>query len=266
MNRYRTLHEAYLAALSDVYYSPDHVAEPRGQRTREKLNYQFTVTEPKCEPIVTEDPERNEVIKNYTAKEVALYNSCTNSAEEFGRASKFWLKLANPDGTVNSAYGHLIWKKRSHGNPLMEQYRDVEEAAGEYPVDRNEHAMRTPWDWAKESLKRDKDTRQAVLRFSLPEHFWVGNKDFTCTLHGLFLIRENRLNLTITMRSNDLTLGLVYDLPWFISLIYRMKEELRETYPEIEVGEYTHFVHSLHIYDRDEEKILKMLGRDGDSL
>jgi thymidylate synthase len=75
------------------------------------------------------------------------------------------------------------------------------------------------------------------------------------------LIRDNKLNLTITMRSNDLTLGLVYDLPWFVSLIYKMRDELKETYPDLGIGTYTHQVHSLHIYDRDQDKILKMLGR-----
>lgn len=256
MKTYENLHEAYLGSLADVFDNPDHVAEPRGQRTREKLNYQFQVLNPTIEPIMTADPERNEVIKDYTAKEVALYDSCSNSAEDFGKASKFWLKLANPDGTVNSAYGHLIWKNKSHGNPYFEAVAKSEE-----PTLVPGHLKRTPWEWAKQSLIADKDTRQAILRFSLPQHQWVGNKDQTCTLHGIFMIRENRLNLTITMRSNDLTLGLVYDLPWFISLMYRMQAELKETYPDLEIGSYTHQVHSLHIYDRDEEKILKMLGR-----
>lgn len=254
MKTYETLHEAYRGSLEDVYDNPDHIAEPRGQRTREKLDYQFRVLKPTTEPIVTKDEERNAVIREYTAKEVALYDSCSNSAEDFGKASKFWLKLANPDGSVNSAYGYLIWKNKSHGCPKFEDNR-VRSNGDVGP-------MRTPWEWAKESLIRDKDTRQAILRFSLPEHQWIGNLDQTCTLHGIFMIRENKLNLTIAMRSNDLTLGLVYDLPWFISLIYRMRSELLETYPDLEIGTYTHQVASLHIYDRDQLKILKMLGRE----
>lgn len=260
MNKYNSIHEAYLASLADVYDNPDHVAEPRGQRTREKLNYQFTVVNPIAEPIVTKDPERNEVIKDYTAKEVALYDSGSNKAEDFGKASKFWLKLANPDGTVNSAYGYLIWKNKSHGNDFEKEMVD-HPAFPKGQVQYSVGKRRTPWQWCLDSLKADKDSRQAILRFSLPEHQWIGNKDQTCTLNGIFLIRENKLNLTITMRSNDLTLGLVYDLPWFISLIYKMKEELKDIYPELEIGSYTHIVNSLHIYDRDEDKILKMLGR-----
>lgn len=266
MKKYETLHEAYLGSLADVYDNPDHVAEPRGQRTREKLDYQFCVLNPTVEPIVTHDSERNEVIKSYTAKEVALYDSCTDKAEDFGKASKFWLSLANPDGTVNSAYGNLIWNRKTHGNPDFEARRMLGEEPYEAlryveKIKMREGRLRTPWEWAKKSLEMDKDTRQAILRFSLPEHQWIGNKDQTCTLHGIFLIRENKLNLTITMRSNDLTLGLVYDLPWFISLMHRMRDELKEVYPDLGIGRYTHQVHSLHIYDRDEDKILKMLGR-----
>lgn len=259
MKEYKTIHEAYINTLADVYDEPDHVAEPRGQKTREKLDYAFRVLEPVAEPIRTFDLARNEVIRDYTAKEVALYNSCSNDVEDFAEASKFWLKLQNPDGTVNSAYGYLIWKNKSHGNSF-ELHKDIEQANGEYVIDAY-NPMRTPWEWAKTSLLDDKDTRQAILRFSLPEHQWKGNKDQTCTLHGIFLIRDNKLNLTITMRSNDLTLGLVYDLPWFISLMGRMREELSGKYTDLKIGTYTHIVHSLHIYDRDEEKILKMLGR-----
>jgi thymidylate synthase len=40
----------------------------------------------------------------------------------------------------------------------------------------------------------------------------------------------------------------------------KMLEELKPYYPNLTKGHYTHFVHSLHIYDRDEKKILAMLG------
>lgn len=269
MNKYNNVHEAYLGVLADIFDNPDSVSAPRGQRVREKFNYQFTVLNPQIEYVVTKDLDRNAVIADYSKKEFDLYESGTDQAEDFGKASKFWLKLANPDGTVNSAYGHLVFKNKSHGSPFeieyYEAYRQYEEDSyGVKPggkVMMTRPKMRTPWEWAKESLLLDKDTRQAILRFSLPEHQWVGNKDQTCTLHGIFMIRENKLNLTINMRSNDMTLGLVYDLPWFISLIHKMRLELLPAYPDLEVGTYTHYVHNIHVYDRDEDKILKMLGR-----
>ena len=275
MKTYGDIHEAYLGTLADIYDNPDYICSPRGQRIREKLYYGFQITNPKNEAIQTKDERRNEVIRSYTSKECDLYDSCTNSAGDFGEASKFWLKLANPDGTINSAYGHLIKFKKSHGNPVYELHNEIVDAGtlggpdspidsaavSEFLAQNAVDAMRTPWEWCVDSLRSDKDTRQAILRFSLPEHFYKGNKDMTCTLSGNFHIREDKLLFRVHMRSNDLTLGLVYDLPWFISLMQDMVDELKDLYPNLEVGTYTHIVDSLHLYDRDEEKILKMLGR-----
>lgn len=267
MKTYENINEAYLGTLADIYDNPDFVCSPRGQTVREKLYYGFQVTNPENKSIKTHDENRNKIIETYTAKECELYDSGTCSAEDFGKASKFWLKLANPDGTVNSAYGHLIKHKKSHGNPiyeLNEQLNTLSDSAAvsAFLSQKSVEAMRTPWEWCVDALKSDKDTRQAVLRFSLPEHFYKGNKDMTCTLNGNFHIREDRLYFRVHMRSNDLTLGLVYDLPWFVGLMDDMLEELKDTYPTLQKGTYTHIVDSVHIYDRDKEKILKMLGRE----
>lgn len=266
MKSYENIHEAYLGTLADIYDNPDHICAPRGQTIREKLYYGFQITNPRGEAIRTMDDDRNRIIIDYTKKECDLYNSGTNAAADFGEASKFWLKLQNPDGTVNSAYGHLIKFKKSHGNPMYELHEQMKglnnsAAVSAFLSQSAKDAMRTPWEWCVDSLRSDKDTRQAILRFSLPEHFYKGNKDMVCTLSGNFHIRDNKLLFRVQMRSNDLTLGLVYDLPWFISLMQEMVNELKDIYPDLEVGTYTHMVDSLHIYDRDEERILKMLGR-----
>jgi thymidylate synthase len=266
MKTYNTIHEAYLGSLQDVYDNPEYICAPRGQQVREVLNYSFKVLNPVNEPIVTKDLERNEVIKSYTKKECELYDSGTNSAKDFGEASKFWLKLANPDGTVNSAYGYLVKHKKSHGHPIYELSNGLSNLspseAAEYLAQNAASAMRTPYEWCLDSLKSDKDTRQAILRFSLPEHFYKGNKDMTCTLSGNFHIREDKLNLSIHMRSNDLMLGLVFDLPWFVSLMDDMINDLKDTYPDLQKGYYVHSVDSMHIYDRDKEKVFKMIGRN----
>lgn len=234
---YPDVSSAYLGTLEDVYENPTYKSAPRGLPIREKLDYMFHIMNPTSEPIVTADFERNVTIAEYTAKEMALYDSGTNRVEEFAKASKFWEKIANPDGTINSAYGYLIWHNKSLNNGTM-----------------------TPWSWAQRSLLADKDTRQAILRFSLPSHSVEGVKDFPCTLFGNFLIRDDKLNLTITMRSNDLWLGLTYDLPWFCGLLDTMLNDIKYMYPNVTKGTYTHIAHSAHIYERDLAKIEKALG------
>lgn len=262
MKVYNTISEAYLGTLAEVYYNPDVTSAPRGLPCREKIDHTFRILGPTADTIVTKDPERNRVIAAYTEKEVQLYNSGTNAAADFGKASKFWLNLANPDGTVNSAYGHLIWFNKSAGSNFETETvcTSPPTKPGEGSIWHTVPVRRTPWEWAKHSLISDKDTRQAILRFSLPEHQWVGNKDQTCTMHGNFLIRNDQLHFSVVMRSNDLTLGLVYDLPWFCGLMDKMVEELKPIYPNLTKGHYTHTVHSLHIYERNEEMVKKMLG------
>lgn len=270
MLTYNTTSEAYLATLADVYENYDYKASPRGQPIREKLDYTFRVLSPTADPIVTLDLERNKTIEDYTRKEMALYNSCSNRVEDFAKASKFWEKLANPDGTINSAYGYLIWKNKSHGCAFETERIDapgfIQDVsanlieAGGGSVKMTQPKMRTPWEWCLESLKNDKETRQAILRFNLPEHAYVGVKDFPCTTHGNWLIRDNKLHFTIVMRSNDLWLGSSFDIPFFCSLMDKMLEDLIPHYPTLVKGTYTHVAHSLHVYERDLKKVLKALG------
>jgi hypothetical protein len=214
---------------------------------------------------VTKDLERNKVIASYTQKEKDLYYSMSNKVEDFEKISKFWGKLGNPDGTVNSAYGYLIKGLADHGNPRFETsfvedgktyfLAKIPENAGEFKA-----CMRTPWLWCVESLKADKDTRQAIMRFSRPEHFYKGVRDFTCTTHGNWLIRDNRLNLSIVMRSNDAVKGTAYDWPFFMGLMDDMLLDLKDTYPDLQKGTFTHIAHSLHIYESTIETVKKMIG------
>lgn len=238
---FTNIDEAYREVLREVYHKADYRAAPRGLPIREKVDYSFSILNPTSEPIKTLDEERNKTIADYTNKEVTLYNSGTNLVADFAKASKFWEKLANPDGTINSAYGFLIWKNYSC-------------------TSRFSNRAMTPWEWARDSLIADKDTRQAIMRFSLPEHQWMGNKDQTCTMHGNWLIRDDKLNLSIVMRSQDMVKGAVYDWPWFCGLMDTMLAELKPKYPSLEKGTYTHFVHSIHCYEKDTETILKMIG------
>ena len=255
MNTYDNIHDAYLGTLADVLDNPDYRCAPRGQEIYEKVDYQFRVLKPEAVSVVTKDPERNKVIASYTAKEMELYNSCSNRVEDFARASKFWEKIANEDGTINSAYGFLIWKHKSIGHSAYELWNT------ENRYTTGDEAMRTPWEWSLECLKSDKDTRQAVMKFNLPEHGYKGVLDFPCTMHGNWHIREDRLLLSIVMRSNDLNRGLLYDISFFISLMDRMVDELKPTYPNLQKGHYTHTAQSAHIYEKEMPQILKMLGR-----
>ena len=44
--QYNRFHEAYLDTLKDTYYKPEFFNAPRGNRSRERLNVNFTVKKP----------------------------------------------------------------------------------------------------------------------------------------------------------------------------------------------------------------------------
>jgi thymidylate synthase len=94
-----------------------------------------------------------------------------------------------------------------------------------------------------ENLK-EPDSRQAVITI------WRQNpprtRDVPCTVALQFILRDGRLSLFTTMRSNDLFLGVPYDVPLFCRVLYYVASLLG-----VDVGEYYHAAGSLHLYERD---------------
>jgi thymidylate synthase len=75
-------------------------------------------------------------------------------------------------------------------------------------------------------------------------------KDMPCTVALHFIRREKGLSLHVYMRSNDLYLGFIYDI-----FCFTMIQQLVASMIECPVDMYTHHVGSLHIYDRNLEKL-----------
>lgn len=109
----------------------------------------------------------------------------------------------------------------------------------------NELTGSVQWQAALRCLQRDPDTRQAVLHLHLPQDLLADTKDVPCTCYLQFFIRENRLEMIVNMRSNDIIWGTAYDVFSFTMMQEIMARQLR-----LEVGPYMHFAGSMHIYDR----------------
>lgn len=103
-----------------------------------------------------------------------------------------------------------------------------------------------------ELLKKDSDTRRAVIPIYDQRDVGLESKDIPCTLNFQFLIRNNKLDMIVNMRSNDIFLGFPYDI-----FNFTMWQEYVACKLNIEVGEYTHIVNNLHFYEKDREKVLK---------
>jgi hypothetical protein len=102
------------------------------------------------------------------------------------------------------------------------------------------------YDMIIDRLMQDPDTRQAVVTIWNPQlDLQERKRDYPCTILHQFRIRNNKLNMSVYMRSNDVWLGAAYDFFQFTRVQIAMASVLG-----IEPGTYNHHVGSLHIYEQ----------------
>lgn len=177
----------------------------------------------------------------YAVAEMIWYWAGSNSLKWINKFSTFWNHLSDDGETCSSAYGYILQKKF--------KFNQIEKVVKE--------------------LKKDEHSRRATIKINTPRLKEYGDvkdlsdtKDEFCTLSLQFLIRDNKLNMIVNMRSNDLWKGLPYDAVYFVSVMNQILDELHDVYPKLEAGTYTHFVGSIHIYDNDMDKVEKCLDNE----
>jgi len=236
--RSKTFAEAYKESLVDLLNFPEYETKPRDMAIKENCDVALVIDNPLS--CLYQNSVRSSQWK-YIAAELLWYFMGRNDVGYIAKFAKFWESIQNNDGTVNSSYGHLLF------------------------TNINEHQF-TQYNWAFESLKKDKDSRQAVLHFNLPTHQREENKDFVCTMYGIFQIRDNKLNLTVSMRSNDVILGLPTDIAFFATLQSQMLFHLvlhgGEEFKDLQLGSYTHIANSFHVYERHFDLVKRMIGEE----
>lgn len=117
--------------------------------------------------------------------------------------------------------------------------------------------LRYQLDSLVELLRREPDTRRAVLVIWREDDL-THDGDRPCTLTLQFLIRDDALHMIVTMRSQDVWLGVPYDVFMFSQLQRSLARQLGAT-----VGPYVHNVGSLHLYDRDLERSRRLVYASG---
>tara|TARA_Y100000389_G_scaffold204849_1_gene260149 strand:- start:9623 stop:10504 length:882 start_codon:yes stop_codon:yes gene_type:complete len=224
--------DVYRDSLSDLLTLPKYKSSPRGLACKETTDIALVIKDPL--QAFYSNNRRSSQLK-YIAAELLWYFNRSDDVNFITKYASFWQHIKNSDDTVNSSYGNLLF------NPSIVQ-NDLSQ-----------------YEWALESLIKDKDSRQAVMHFNLPRHQYSSNKDFVCTMYGIFHIRNNKLNFKVSMRSNDAILGTPTDIAFFTILQQQTLLHLQETYPELTLGIYTHCVDSYHIYEKNFEIASDML-------
>lgn len=176
----------------------------------------------------------------YLEAELRLYVAGEVKAQEWARHASLWGRIANPDGEINSAYGHRIWHRR------FWEHRAGQRGRGQ----------QTQWHQALRTLREDPGSRRAVLTLNLPEDHWPGNRDVPCTLSiNLQAGPDDALDVNVCMRSWDVWYGVPYDVAFFAMVCRRMANELGIAAGRVRVTAW-----SLHAY----ESKLEAVGRAAD--
>jgi len=182
--------------------------------TKALFNVGFYITDPKDRKIVNKEREWK---KDYAEAEWQWYLTgdpkVSTLGEIYGKVPEIWKRMADVNGKVNSNYG--------------------------YQWERNQQL-----DHVLGLLRTQPDTRQACVSIYDAKEWECYTHDTPCTYAIQFTIVNNRLDMCVTMRSNDLWYGFCNDQYQFSKL-----QELVAFRLEIETGVYYHFAHNMHLYN-----------------
>ena len=131
----------------------------------------------------------------------------------YGKIPPIWERMADHNGNVNSNYGWQ-WLRN-------DQY--------EYIIDK---------------LKFENDTRHAAISiYDCKENLDYEN-DTPCTYAVQFTIIDDKLCMSVYMRSNDLWYGFCNDQYCFSMLQKKVAEDVNK-----DIGWYYHHAHNMHLYN-----------------
>ncbi len=112
-------------------------------------------------------------------------------------------------------------------------------------------------DQVRRLLAAEPSSRRAVVQLFDPALDFAGHRDVPCTVGYRFSVRTGRLHMHTTMRSQDLWLGLPYDV-----FAATMLQELLAGWLGVELGSYHHHVDSLHLYRQDLDAARRLIEVD----
>ena len=208
----------------DFYYGIIPYEGHKFDNTKAMFNQGFTIENP-TDRIITNEARNFNV--EYAEAEWQWYLSGDRSiiklGEIYGKIPQIWQRMANPQGEVNSNYGWQ-WERS-------------------YQLDK-----------VVAILKDNPNTRQAAISIYDGKEINKYRKDTPCTYAVQFTVLENKLNMSVTMRSNDLWFGFCNDQYQFSKL-----QEMVSKRTGYDVGTYYHFAHNLHLYDDKFPKHLSLI-------
>ena len=182
--------------------------------TKALFNVGFYITDPRDNKIINKERNWKE---DYAEAEWKWYLSGDRNIVElgeiYGKIPQIWHRMADVNGNVNSNYGWQ-WKRNQQ------------------------------LDYVVGLLRTEPNTRQACISIYDAKEWESYKHDTPCTYAVQFTMVHGRLDMCVTMRSNDLWYGFCNDQYCFSRLQALVAFKLN-----VEPGVYYHFAHNMHLYN-----------------
>lgn len=239
---FTSIDEGYVPILRAILQHGEKT-KPRGKETLELSPVAITFSEPTKNVISNKKRKLNYA---YMIANTLWTMQGRNDVDSIIRYNHNLADYSDDNNVFSGAYGQRIFRYDGLFDVEDKTYIDSEGAT--HPDFDLQQIIINQFDNAYNVLKADKNSRQAIINIYNPvqdQRIEVKSisKDVPCTCMIQFLQRGKKLNMIVTMRSNDAYLGMPYDLFLFSTLQRIMAMRLN-----IKVGTYTHIANSLHIY------------------
>ena len=209
IKRFNNANEAYEAVLDEILQHGIDFGD-----TKAIFNCGFYIMNPQKNHITNK--ERKWSLK-YAEAEWQWYlsgdPSISKLGELYGKIPPIWEKMADSLGNVRSNYGWQ-WKRNAQ------------------------------IDYVTAKLKTNPKTRHAAISIFDGKEFDTYRNDTPCTYAVQFTIINDKLCMSVYMRSNDIWYGFCNDQYQFSSLQKMVADRLN-----LEIGWYYHHAHNMHLYN-----------------
>ena len=192
----------------------------------------------------------------YQTNELEWFISQSRNVEDLksfaGFIPKIWNDISDVEGIINSNYGWCCLSKENgsqfdNAMKHLEKDKNSRRAIMIY----NRPSMHDDWSNKRVAISYDKPrlVKNYSWHYLTDKEYGELRGDFMCCQNNHFIIRDNKLIMTVHMRSLDAVYGYNADYIWFDWIFNKAVQYLKKTYPELERGEMVIYADSVHVYE-----------------
>jgi len=236
MRTYKTIRESLDETARDLLVRgitvecksyQDKILEGNDRFVKELMGVDFMISKPMLgwreavQYLFKTDEETDKILK-YCEQEIKDRTSgeMLNPGNSYKIRGDYWSNFLEGNNKFSYQYAERLWTNNQFGSVIN-------------------------------CLRNDPGTRQAVLSVWYPEldmnsEKLGGGNRIPCSLNYQFMIRNNRLHCIYHMRSSNFFEHLPIDLICAAGMMDYIVKQLKDTYPDLQVGSLSYLGGSLH--------------------